>query len=81
MHHNSKWPITAHDLAAGDVRLVGDERDTAGAVELYYPQIGWTAVCADPSHAHMWRDNEKAAEVVCSQLGYLGGTPSVERCA
>ena len=60
--------------AAGDVRLVGDERDTVGAVEVYYSQVGWTGICADTSHAHMWRDNKEAAEIVCAQLGYLGGT-------
>ena len=32
---------------AGDVRLVGDARDEVGAVELYYPDIGWTGICAD----------------------------------
>ena len=70
--------ITAFN-SAGDVRLVGDQRDTVGAVELYHPMTGWTGICADANYIHMWRDNRRAAETVCAQLGYLGGTPYVQR--
>ena len=66
--------------SAGDVRLVGDERDTVGALELYYAGVGWTGICADSSQVHSWQDNQRAAEIVCAQLGYLGGTPYIERC-
>lgn len=54
---------------------MGDQQDTVGAVELYHPTIGWTGICADSN----WRDNKQAAETVCAQLGYLGGTPYVQR--
>ena len=64
---------------AGDVRLVGDARDEVGAVELYYPDIGWTGICADPDQIDYWRNNDVAAEIVCRQLGYSGGLPYVER--
>ena len=71
--------ILRYKSSAGDVRLVGDTRDTVGAVELYHPDLGWTGICADANHAHMWTDNQRAAETVCAQLGYLGGTPYIQR--
>ena len=62
----------------GHVRLVGDLRDEVGAVELYYPQIGWTGICADPDQRQYWLRENQAAQVVCRQLGYLGGTAYVQ---
>lgn len=62
----------------GHVRLVGDTRDEVGAVELYYPHIGWTGICADPDRAHHWQRENQAAEVVCRQLGYNGGMAYVD---
>ena len=58
---------------------MGDLRDEVGAVELYYPQIGWTGICADRDHIDSWRNNDQAAEIVCRQLGYDGGAPYVDR--
>ena len=57
---------------------MGDIRDEVGAVELYYPDIGWTGVCADPEQAHYWQGDNQAAEVVCRQLGYDGGVAYVD---
>ena len=59
--------------------MVGDIRDEIGTVELYYPGIGWTGICADPDHIDLWRNNNEAAEIVCRQLGYLAGTTYIER--
>ena len=64
-------------LTEGHVRLVGSERDEVGAVELYYPGIGWTGICADPDRVHYWLQDDQAAQVVCRQLGYLEGVPQV----
>ena len=64
--------------SVGHVRLVGDARDEVGAVELFYPDIGWTGICADPDHAHYWLRDTQPAEVVCRQLGYLGGRAYVD---
>ena len=58
---------------------MGDERDEVGAVELYYPGIGWTGICADPDRAHYWLQDDQAAQVVCRQLGYYAGRTYVER--
>ena len=71
-------PILPH-FAAGHVRLVGDARDVVGAVELFHPQTGWTGICADPDHAPSWLRDNQAAEIVCRQLGYQGGTAYVDR--
>ena len=57
---------------------MGDTRDEVGAVELYYPGIGWTGICADPSHRDSWTRDNQAAEVVCRQLGYRDGRTYVD---
>ena len=49
------------------------------SVELYYPDIGWTGICADPEQIDYWMNNDVAGEIVCRQLGYSGGLPYVER--
>ncbi|CAI8038225.1 Lysyl oxidase homolog 3A [Geodia barretti] len=77
-HNQNAAIVCRRGRASGDVRLVGDQRDTVGAVELYHPMTGWTGICADANYIHMWRDNRRAAETVCAQLGYLGGTPYVQ---
>lgn len=64
--------------SVGHVRLVGDTRDEVGAVELYYPQLGWTGICADPDLADFWLGDDQAAQVVCRQLGYTGGEAYVD---
>lgn len=64
--------------SVGHVRLVGDTRDEVGAVELNYPHIGWTGICADPDRAHYWHRDNQAAQVVCRQLGYAGGMAYVD---
>lgn len=51
----------------GDVRLVGDTSDTAGAVEYYDSLEGWVSVCPVG-----WGDEQASA--VCRQLGYDSGT-------
>ena len=50
----------------GDVRLVGEESEWEGRVEMCYNGV-WGAVCADG-----WGDT--AADVVCSQLGYTNSS-------
>ena len=66
-------------LTDGHVRLVGSTLNGVGAVELLYPQVGWTGICADEGNAHLWESNTDAAEIVCRQLGYEGGRPYVKR--
>ena len=58
---------------------MGDERDEVGAVELYYPGIGWTGICADPDRAHYWLQDDQAAQVVCRQLGYHEGRTYIKK--
>ena len=70
--------VTLFPFSVGHVRLVGDARDEVGAVELYYPDIGWTGICADPEQAHYWLRDNQPAEIVCRQLGYLGGRAYVD---
>ena len=64
---------------AGDVRLVGAEvADHRGAVEYYDVVLGWVGVCADSTHSSSWTTST-AADVVCTQLGYEGGSPFIQR--
>jgi hypothetical protein len=62
---------------AGDVRLLGDPADYRGAVEYYDVILGWTGVCADSSYSASWMGS-RAAQIVCTQLGFEGGTPFVQ---
>lgn len=62
--------IDTHTHAAQtqyDVRLVGDQDNGQGAVEVYI-QSGWVRVCPDNS---VWGDSQASA--VCTQLGYDSG--------
>ena len=63
---------------AGDVRLLGDPADYRGAVEYYDVILGWTGICADSSYSAAWMGS-RAAQIVCTQLGFEGGTPFVQR--
>ena len=63
----------------GHVRLIGNIRDGVGAIELLYPEIGWTGICADSAYAQLWMNNVAAAQVVCRQLGYQGGRPYIQK--
>ena len=72
-----QFPVV-HVFLDGHVRLVGDIRDEVGAVELYYPGIGWTGICADPDRAQLWLQDDQAAQLVCRQLGYKEGKATVD---
>jgi hypothetical protein len=65
---------------AGDVRLLGDTDDGKGAVEYYDTFLeGWTGVCVDSFYSSDWLANSAAANTVCQQLGYDGGTPIIQQ--
>ena len=61
------------------MRLRGDVADYRGAVEYYDSILGWTGVCADSAHSDSWTSNSAAARIVCTQLGYEGGRPFIQR--
>ena len=64
--------------ADGDIRLVGDERNGYGAVQLkdFNPIVGFVGICPDDGSF-----GETEAGVVCRQLGYDSGTPTDLRFA
>ena len=54
---------------AGDIRLVGDQRNGVGIVEIFDTLLGWVTICPDAA----W--NEANVDGLCDQLGYENGLP------
>lgn len=54
---------TTSNLLYGDVRLVGNQENGRGAVEIS-TNLGWTTICPDSS----WTDSD--ANAICQILGY-----------
>ncbi|XP_028418179.1 scavenger receptor cysteine-rich type 1 protein M160-like [Dendronephthya gigantea] len=65
--------ITYSDL---QIRLNGSSNNMSGRIEIYHPRLGWGTVCGmihigGNGYAHL---KNTAANVVCRQLGFSGGT-------